>query len=148
MAVTGFRHTGIVVSDMDKSLHFYRDLLGLEVWADFRDDSEYVQSVTEEPGANIWMIKLKAPDGASVELLQYLSDPAQVPPPTRSCSVGCNHVAFAVDDIHAMHGKLRSEGIRFHTPPALSPDGGAKATYCRDPEGVIVELVELCDKSS
>ena len=44
MAVQGIRHTGIVVSDMNRSLPFYRDLLGLEVWADFKDDSEYVRS--------------------------------------------------------------------------------------------------------
>jgi len=147
MIITAIRHTGIVVSDMQRSLHFYRDLLGLEVWADFEDNSEYTQQVTDLPGANIWMVKLKAKDGVSIELLQYLSHPQGVPEPMRACDVGCNHIALQVDHIDAMYEKMVSAGIRFHSPPLLSSDGGAKATYCRDPEGVIIELVELLEKS-
>ena len=143
MTVTTVRHTGIVVSEMDASLRFYRDLLGMEVWADFKDDSDYVRSVTGVPGANIWMIKLKAPDGGSVELLKYLSHPQDVPPPRRNCDVGCNHVALQVDDIDAVYKKLLAENIQFNAPPTLSSDGGAKMTFCRDPEGVLVELVEI-----
>ena len=143
MKATFIRHTGIVVSDMEQSLRFYRDLLGLEVWADFTDNSEYVRAVTGVEGADVWMIKLKASDGGSVELLKYLSHPQDVPPPRRSCDVGINHIAIQVDDIDAVHQKLVSEGITFHVPPTVSSDGGAKVTYCRDPEGVIVELVEI-----
>jgi len=143
MTVKAIRHTGIVVSDMKRSLPFYRDLLGMKVWADFKDDSEMLQSVTEVPGANVWMVKLKAADGVSIELLQYLSNPQDVPEPTKACNVGCNHVALQVDNLDALYEKLKAKGIRFHAPPAVSADGGAKVTYCRDPEGVIVELVEI-----
>jgi len=143
MTVTAIRHTGIVVSDMKRSLHFYRDLLGLEVWADFEDNSEYVQQVTDIPGANIRMVKLTAEDGVSIELLQYLSHPRGLPEPKRACDVGCNHIALQVDHIDAMYDKMTAAGIRFHSPPLVSSDGGAKVTYCRDPEGVIIELVEI-----
>jgi len=144
MTVQAVRHAGVVVSDMHRSLPFYRDLLGMEVWADFRDDSDYAQAVTGVPGAHIWMIKLKAADGVSIELLQYLSHP-QAPPDTlvKACDVGCNHIALQVDDIEALYKKLQIAGIRFHAPPIVSPDNGAKVAYCRDPEGVIVELVQL-----
>ena len=143
MSIQAIRHTGIVVSDMDRSLPFYRDLLGMEVWADFKDDSAYVQAMTGVPGANIWMVKLKAADGVSIELLQYLSHPQPVPEESKACHVGCNHVALKVDDLDALHEKLKAAGIRFNAPPAVSPDGGAKVAYCLDPEGVIVELVQL-----
>ena len=147
MTVTAIRHIGIVVSDMNQSLRFYRDLLGLEVWADFTDRSDSVQAVTEVPGADIHMVKLKAPDGVSIELLQYRSHPQDVPPPVRACDVGCNHVALQVDDLDSLYNRLKAEGIRFHAPPTVSSDGGAKVTYCRDPEGVIVELVEILGSS-
>ena len=147
MAITAFRHVGVVVSDMAASLPFYRDLLGMEVWADFKDDSPYAQAVTGVPGANIWMIKLKAQEGGSIELLQYISHWQDVPEPNKSCDVGCNHFALQVDDLDALYAKLLKHGIHFNTPPAVSPDGGAKVTYCRGPEGVIVELVEILDKS-
>ena len=143
MTIQTIRHTGIVVSDMQKSLPFYRDLLGMEVWADFCDDSEYVQAVTNLRGAKIWMVKLKAADGSSIELLQYLSHPLDVPAPPPACAVGCSHVALQVDDIDALHEQLKAAGIRFHAPPTTSSDKTAKVTYCRDPEGVIIELVQL-----
>jgi catechol 2,3-dioxygenase-like lactoylglutathione lyase family enzyme len=131
---------------MARSLPFYRDLLGLEVWADFKDASPYVRAMTGVPGANIWMVKLKAADGGSIELLQYLSDPRAVPEPTRACDVGINHVALQVDNLDALYRKLLAHHIRFNAPPTVSPDGGAKVTYCRDPEGVLIELVEILPK--
>jgi predicted enzyme related to lactoylglutathione lyase len=92
------------------------------------------------------MVKLKAKDGVSIELLKYLSHPQNIPEPKKSFDVGCNHVALQVDDIDALYEKLISAGIQFHTPPVISSNGGAKVTYCRDPEGVIIELVELLPK--
>ena len=143
MSVKTIRHTGIVVSDMDRSLPFYRDLLGMEVWADFEDDSAYVQALTGVPGANIWMVKLKAADGVSIELLQYLSHPQPIPKESKARDVGCNHIALQVDDIDTQYEKLLAEGVRFNAPPAVSPDGSAKVAYCRDPEGVLIELVQI-----
>ena len=140
--ITTIRHTGIVVSDMEREVAFYRDLLGMEVWSDFEDDSDYVQAVTEVPGAKIWMVKLKAKDGVSIELLKYLSHP-QEPAPRKACDIGVNHVAMQVDDIDDLYEKMKAAGVRFHAPPTVSGDGGAKVTYCRDPEGVILELVQI-----
>ena len=143
MGIQAIRHTGIVVSDMHTSLRFYRDLLGMEVWADFQDDSQMIQDVTGVKGAKVWMTKLKAEDGVSIELLQYLSHPQAVPEPRRACDVGCNHVALQVDDLDSLHEKLLAEGIEFNIAPTISSEGFAKVTYCRDPEGVLVELVEI-----
>jgi catechol 2,3-dioxygenase-like lactoylglutathione lyase family enzyme len=147
MTVTTMRHVGIVVSDMQSSLRFYRDLLGMTVWADFTDAGDYIQQVTGVKGADVWMIKLSAPRGGSIELLQYRSHPQSVPQPRKACDVGVNHVALQVADIDELHRKLTAEGIAFHCPPQTSSDGGAKVTYCRDPEGVIVELVQILDTS-
>jgi len=146
MSVKAVRHIGIVVIDMAASVEFYRDRLGLEVWADFEDHSPYLAAVTELPGAHARMVKLQAPNGVSIELLQYLSHPPAPSPAARACDRGCNHVSLEVDDIDSLHEALSRQGVRFHTPPTVSPDGGAKVTYCRDPEGNIVELVELLDR--
>lgn len=145
MATMAIRHTGIVVSDMSRSLPFYRDLLGMEVWLDIVDDSPFLATLTEVPGARLRAVKLRAPDGVSIELLQYLSHPQVVPRERRSCDVGCNHVALQVQDIDALYERLTAAGIRFHAPPAGAPDGGARIAYCRDPEGVVVELVQVED---
>ena len=148
MTVLGIRHTGIVVSDMTRSLEFYRDLLGMEVWADFKDQSRYIQTLTDLPGANIWLVKLKSQDGSSIELLQYLSHPQEVPEPRRACDVGCNHVALRVDNIDSLYERLKRHGICFNAPPTVSGDGGAKVAYSRDHEGALVELVELIPRDN
>jgi len=143
MTVTAIRHTGIVVQDMGVMLRFFRDLLGFEVWADFVDSSEYVQMVTGVEGADVHMVKMSVPEGGAVELLQYRSHAESLPIAKRSCDSGINHIALQVGDLDSLYQKLKSEGIDFHCPPQLSTDGGAKVTYCRDPEGGILELVEI-----
>ena len=145
MGVAGIRHAGIVVSDMSRSLPFYRDLLGMEVWFDMEDASPFLETLTEVPGARLRAVKLRAQDGVSIELLQYLSHPQAVPAEGRACDVGCNHVALQVEDIGALYDRLTAAGIRFHAPPSGVPGGGARIAYCRDPEGVVVELVQLGD---
>lgn len=143
MSVTNIRHTGIVVSNLETSLPFYRDLLGLTIWWDQVEDGPMVEAVTGVPGARIHTVKLKAPDGVSIELLQYLNTPKPVPELNAANSVGCNHVALQVKDLDALYQKAVSQGIRFHTAPMAAAGGKAKVTYCRDPEGVVLELVEI-----
>jgi catechol 2,3-dioxygenase-like lactoylglutathione lyase family enzyme len=143
MPVTAIRHTGIVVSDMETALPFYRDLLGLEPWWDQIEEGPFMDAVTAVPGARVHTVKLKSPDGVSIELLQYLNTPKPIPCPTNSNDVGVNHVALQVSDLDELYEKAVASGIRFHTPPVLAGGGKAKVTYCRDPEGVILELVQM-----
>jgi catechol 2,3-dioxygenase-like lactoylglutathione lyase family enzyme len=143
MSVLAIRHTGIVVSDMSSSLPFYRDLLGLEVWWDQIEDGPMIEAVTGVKGARIHTVKMKAPNGTSIELLQYLNSPGPVPALSNANDVGCNHVAFQVVDLEALYQKAKAAGIRFNTPPVVAANGKAKVTYCRDPEGVYLELVEV-----
>ena len=75
--VVGYRHTGIIVKDMEKSLHFYRDILGLTVIQDYCDDSVFINKITALTGVNIHMVKLKAEDGTVTELLEHLNHPTE-----------------------------------------------------------------------
>ncbi|MFN0169478.1 MAG: VOC family protein [Bryobacteraceae bacterium] len=143
MSVTNIRHTGIVVSDMAASLPSYRDLLGLEIWWDQIEEGPMVEAVTAVPGAHMHTVKQKAPDGVSIELLQYLNTPPPVPPLNGSYRFGCNHVALQVKDLDALYRKAPAQAIRFNTAPVVAGGGNTKVTYCRDPEGAILELVEI-----
>ena len=143
MKAIGIRHVAIVVSDMKQMLPFYRDMLGMKICIDFKDQTEYVQSVTGVPGANIWTINLTTADGATIQLQQYLSHQQDASVPRRSCDTGLNHIAVQVDDIDAIYYKLKAHGTVFHTAPMLSSQGIAKVAICRDPEGVLIELVEM-----
>ena len=69
--VVGFRHVGIITEDIDKSLLFYRDILGLEVIQEFEDSSDYINEITNLKNATAHFIKLKMVDGTVLELLEY-----------------------------------------------------------------------------
>ncbi|MCK4308080.1 VOC family protein [candidate division WOR-3 bacterium] len=137
------RHTGIVVSNMEWSLEFYRDLLGLKVVKDFKEEGEYIDKISGLSGVKLWMIKLVADDGTMVELLKYMSHPQEAPYNAQICNIGCSHVAFTVEDVDKEYTRLSEKGIRFNSPPVVSPDGYAKVAFCRDPDGVFIELVEV-----
>lgn len=137
------RHTGIVVRDMERSLEFYRDFLGLKEVKDFREEGEYIDKISGLSGVKVWMIKLAADDGTMVELLKYMSHPQKAPDNPKLCAIGCSHVAFTVDDVDGEYTRLSEKGVRFNSPPAVSPDGYAKVAFCQDPDGVFIELVEV-----
>jgi len=58
-------------------------------------------------------------------------------------STGFTHIALAVEDLDVAYQRLTEAGVIFNAPPQLSPEGYAKVTYGRAPEGVLLELVEL-----
>lgn len=144
MGILGARHIGITVSDMARSVRFYRDYLGLSEIGDYPGRSGvYYETLVGVPGALIDIKTLAAPDGTSkVELLQYRSHPAEAGKPAQATETGRPHGAFTVDDLMALYGRREEHGCRFKSEPLRSPDGVLVA-YCHDPDGTILELVQL-----
>ena len=137
------RHTGIVVRDLNKSLRFYIDLLGLSIWKRITEEGDFIDKVVALPGAKIEWVKLKAPDNSLVELIEYHSHPATKKiENSDSNTLGCSHIAFTVENLERLYGQLCEHGVHCNSCPQLSPDGKVKVLYCHDPDGVIVELVE------
>ncbi len=140
------RHFGIVVSDIDKSLRFYRDLLGLKIQRDMQEEGGFISSILGLEGVKVRTVKMSADDGNLIELLCYQSHPRR-PSEKGICEIGASHPAFTVENIDSEYNKLMNEGVKFNCPPKVSPDGKAKVAFCYDPDGVPVELVEeLCKK--
>jgi len=137
------RHTGIVVTDLEAALRFYRDLLGFRETKRLEESGAYIDNMLALDGAQVTTVKLTAPDGNLVELLHFRSHPRPRPPPPEACRIGITHIAFTVEDLEHMHSALTAAGVRFNAPPQLSPDGYAKVTFCRDPDGTLIELVQV-----
>ena len=142
--VIGSRHTGVVVRDMQASMRFYRDILGLETVQEFTDDSEYINTITGIEDGEVHFIKLKAEDGTVLELLEYLSHPTE-PTGHPFYNVGVCHIAFRVKDIQYAYNKLKQQGVRVISEPVLSSEKIAKVFFCLDPDNVRVELVEMIE---
>mgnify|MGYP001199338385 FL=1 len=137
-----YRHTGIACKDINKSLEFYRDFLGMKVQQDFWDDSEYINDIHGFKNANIHMIKLTAPDGTMIELLDYSTHPTELIN-HNFFNVGICHIAFQVDNLDETYRFLKEKSVEFLSEPLLSSEGFAKVCFCFDPDNVRLELVEI-----
>ena len=143
--VIGYRHTGIIVKNMEKSLYFYRDILGLEVVQNYSDGTDYINKITGITNADVHMIKLKAKDGTIVEILEYRNHPTELME-QQIYNAGACHIAFQVKDANQTYNILKDKGITIISQPILSSEGIAKVFFCLDPNKVRIELVEMLDK--
>jgi catechol 2,3-dioxygenase-like lactoylglutathione lyase family enzyme len=142
--IAGLHHVGVTVADLDRSLGFYRDLLGLHV--ETRVSDVEAEDVTGIPGARLSIADLDLPDGRVIELIEYTSAGGQ-PLDQRTSDAGSAHLAIAVDDIDAAWARLTDAGVTVRSPPVTLVDSGprwtgARVLYAVDPDGVTVELVE------
>lgn len=147
MTVTRIDHVGITVSDLDRALGFYRDLLGLRVVADSTVSEPEVADLLGLDSVQLRIADLDSGDGRVVELMQYLR-PTGTRIDYESADPATAHIAFTVDDLAAVHEGLVRAGatIVSRRPITISEPGGsfdgAICLYVRDPDGVIVELVQ------
>src|SRR6202040_3189839 len=104
-------HTGITVSNLERSLAFWRDVLGFELSHTAHQTGEMASEITGVAGAEIKLAVVKTPGGHKIELLEYLAPPDRkkhVDPSTslrtslRPCDVGSVHIAFTVDNLDAV----------------------------------------------
>lgn len=156
--ILGLRHTGIVVRDMNKSLEFYRDFLGLTPVVDCVEEGSYIDTLFALKNVRVRIVKLIVKAGSAaksqatglpvgqdgvVELLQFLSPVEQETAPATLRKTGVSHLAFAVDDVEKIYAEWKKKNVLFNEPPGVSPDGVAKVTYAHDPDGTPIELVQI-----
>ena len=95
-------HTGITVSNLERSLAFWRDVLGFEFSHTAHQKGELAQEITGVEGAEIKLAVLKTPGGHKIELLEYLAPADRKRANLRPCDVGSVHVALLVEDLDAV----------------------------------------------
>jgi catechol 2,3-dioxygenase-like lactoylglutathione lyase family enzyme len=138
-------HTGYTVSDLDRSVAFYRDLLGCEVIAEQEKQGGYLAAIVGYPDAHVRMAHLRLPGGEHVvELFQYLA-PAGGAADVEPRNVGASHLCFVTSSLHADYDRLSAAGVSFVSPPVEVDTGintGGYALYLRDPDGIVVELFQ------
>ena len=139
-------HTGITVSNLERSLTFWRDVLGFGLSHRVHQTGELAAEITGVPGAEISLAVLKAPGGHKIELLEYLA-PADRKKnlDLRPCDVGSVHVALTVDDLDAVLEKIAASGWKAGRKPQTlrsGPNAGKRVIYVRDPDGTTIEFME------
>ena len=145
MLVSGMHHVSVVVSDMNRSLEFYRDTLGMKQEMEFRYDAD--PEMMDLPGCKPrqHLILLSA-GNAYLELIQYF-EPEGRPNDRRTCDTAAMHLCFQVENMEKVYGELKARGIRFHrTPDLIGEDGEGLANhwyvYFRGPDDEVLELIQ------
>jgi lactoylglutathione lyase len=149
MKLAAVLHTGLTVSDLERSIAFYRDILGLELVSRWDSAQPYLRTIVGFPDAELRIALLRLPGSAApsdhlIELLEYRT-PRGVRGDARTCNPGNGHVAFMVEDVDRAHAELRARGVRFRSAPVEVDHGrnkGAKVVYFLDPDDITLELIQ------
>jgi catechol 2,3-dioxygenase-like lactoylglutathione lyase family enzyme len=137
-------HTGITVSNLERSLAFWRDVLGFELSHRPHQTGELASEITGVPGAEISIAVLKG-YGHKIELLEYLAPPDRKKITLRPCDVGFVHVALVVDDLDAILNAITTSGWKAAGKPQTlraGPNAGKRVVYVRDPDGTTIEFMQ------
>lgn len=139
-----FNHVGITVSNLERSVEFYKDAFGLEAGMvfDITAGPEVAASLDlPEHHQRVALI----PIGAVVlELIEM--DPASPRTPTQD-EIGYTYISFAVDDLDEVHARLAAKGYKWNSQPVSASDHKpvADTKYCilKDPDGKNIEIMQV-----
>ena len=154
MFVKKIDHIAIMVSDLEKSLYFYRDLLGLEVVTPEEHIGGPVAEMVAIPECHMREYRLRAPGGIqgydrneegtalTFDLIQWLrpESPVERYPIHHVPSA---HFCFGVENLPGIYERLKAEGVEFVSPPVrFSGEGEWHVLFFYDPDGNLLELNE------
>jgi catechol 2,3-dioxygenase-like lactoylglutathione lyase family enzyme len=144
--VVGAWHTGFQVADLERSLSFYRDLLGLEeIWRRVVDN-DYIRELVGYPELELHQALLRIPGtDHCLELLDY-RNVERAPVDPRTANPGTAHICLIVKDLAGLYERLLEAGVEFVSPPVeptSGPNRGRLVIYMCDWDGIRVELLQL-----
>jgi len=133
-------HTGLSVTDLDRSIAFYGDLLGFKVLRIIEAEPEgKLGEVVNVPGACARLAHLALGD-AILELLEYSYPRGRaIPTEYTMADTGFSHICLASDDILSDYLRLKGRGVRFYTEP-MEYRPGVRMAYFWGPDGETCEL--------
>lgn len=136
--ITQLEHAAVSVANLDRSVAFYRDLLGFQLIRilEPRDDAR-LGIVAGLPGAKARIAHLQF--GANLlEIFEYVAPRGQ-PVSHTQADHGFSHIGFRTDDAHGDYARLQAQGVEFISAPVeFRP--GVWVVYFRGPDGEICEL--------
>jgi len=139
-------HTGITVSNLERSLAFWRDVVGFELSHTAHQKGELAQEITGVEGAELKLAVLKTPGGHKIELLEYLAPADRKRTNFRPCDIGFVHVALLVQNLDVVLGRIAASGYKAAGKPQTlrrGPNAGKRVVYVSDPDGTTIEFMQV-----
>ncbi len=144
-------HFSFTVSDLERSIAFYCDLLGMRLMHRQEQANEYTARLVGYEDASLKIAQLTIDglpatrSGHLLELVEYVHPDCE-PTDTAICRPGTAHLAFEVRDILDEYDRLAASGVRFKSPPNAITSGinqGGHTCYFLDPDDITLEMVEM-----
>jgi catechol 2,3-dioxygenase-like lactoylglutathione lyase family enzyme len=142
--VLSFNHTAFTVSDLDRVIPFFRDLLGFRLTSRAPRDGRLIGRMTALQGVEIEIAYVEGP-GHRIELIQYQAPPGREVIVPRLCDSGAAHVALDVRGIEALVAASAAHGFAVVGEIIAidaGPNRGSRVVYLRGPDGITVEYIE------
>jgi catechol 2,3-dioxygenase-like lactoylglutathione lyase family enzyme len=144
--IHGLHHVALSTANIDRLVKFYCDVLGFEVvaqafWPKGSPDKDAIVGM-KDSSAKMRMIRA---GNCFIEVFQYESPKGKPIEPNRpAADLGYTHFCLNVTDIDYEYERLKKAGVTFHCAPApKDASRPIRATYARDPDGNIFELLEV-----
>jgi catechol 2,3-dioxygenase-like lactoylglutathione lyase family enzyme len=134
-------HVGLTVKDLERSLKFYRDVAGMTAGAIFDGQSAEFDALTNNPGARLRGVHLKA-GPFMLQLLEYKAGGAGALDLHHN-KIGSPHLSFYVPDVEAKYAELKQRGEVAITSDLVQIARNMRSFYTEDPDGVPVEFLQL-----
>lgn len=145
MSITRLGHVSLTVSDLDASLAFWHDVIGLAVSGRGVVEFEHLDRIIGLEHTRIEWAELPIPGGSMLELFHYL-EPEGRPVAPEPCDPGSTHICLEVDGLDELVARIHAAGYTTRSPdPVAIPFGdweGFRDIYVTDPDGATVELTE------
>ncbi len=140
--IAGVEHVAVSVADLDRSLAFYRDALGLALARVIECGPESsLGTVTGQPGCRARIAHLYS-GSFMLELFEYLEPRGKpVPSDRRQADLGPIHIGFRSTDARGDYEELKRRGVEFLSEP-IEFRPGVWLFYFRGPDGEVLELRE------
>ena len=139
-------HTGITVSNLERSLDFWQNVLGFEFSHRAHQKGERPEQITGVKGAELELAVVKSPGGHKIELLEYLAPADRKKNASlRPCDIGHVHVALTVENLELLLQNIAASGWKAAGKPQTlksGPNAGKRVIYVRDPDGTTIEFMQ------
>jgi len=138
------RHVGITVTNIEESINFYKSIFGFAVVKDMNEAGEHIDKFSGLKGIDVRTVKMTEEYGGLIELLHYRSHPKTKDENLSHdiTQIGCSHFALTVEGLLELYEHMKEQGVTVLCEPQRSPDGQVLLTFCKDPDGTLIELVE------